>query len=83
MVLKGTIWLETHPYREKGGHCITIFVYGVTYTLRISLTSFLWDMGKENSPRCDAANAAYNLGLLCLLLRVTLTRKSKTFNYMF
>ena len=26
-----------------------------TYSTHISLVSFLWDIGKQNSPRCDAA----------------------------
>ena len=37
----------------------------------LSLASFLWNIDKQNSPRCDAAeraeHAASRLGLLCLL----------------
>ena len=42
-------------------------------TNHISLASFLWDIGKQNRPRCDAAergvpqNAASHLRLFCLL----------------
>ena len=30
-------------------------------------SSFLWDIGKKKSPRCDTAVAASDLGLFCLL----------------
>ena len=33
----------------------------------ISLASFLWDIGKQNSPKCDAAKSASHLGIFCLL----------------
>ena len=58
--------------------CIKQFLWGfifrevahiVTHLLvtHMSLASFLWDIGKLNSPRCDATNMASNLGLFCLL----------------
>ena len=33
----------------------------------ISLASFLWDVGKQHSPRCDAAECSVPSGLFCLL----------------
>ena len=40
---------------------------GQLFLTRIGLASFLWDKGKQYSPRCDAANPASHLGLFCLL----------------
>ena len=28
---------------------------GITFLTHLSLASLLWDIGKQNSPRCDAA----------------------------
>ena len=35
--------------------------------IHLSLASFLWDIGKQNSPRCDAAEHVVPSGVFCLL----------------
>ena len=46
----------------KKGLCVKMVL------THISLASFLWDIGKQNSPRCDAAKRGAPSGLFCLLL---------------
>ena len=38
----------------------------VAYLTHISLASFLWDIGKQNSPRCDAAKCGVPSGAILL-----------------
>ena len=48
------------------------YVYNAQIISFISLASFLWDIGKQYSPRCDAADsAASHLGLFCLLREIS------------
>ena len=37
----------------------------------INLASFLWDMGKQNSPDVTPLNTTSHLGLFCLLIGIS------------
>ena len=37
----------------------------------LSLASLLWGIGKQHSPRCDAAERTSHLGLFCLLKEIS------------
>ena len=46
-----------------------------TYSTHISLVSFLWDIGKQNSPRCDAAirgvpSGGYSAGYMIFIKKM-------------
>ena len=37
--------------------------FAIYFLTNISLMAFLWDIGKQNSPRCDAAKRGYSVCL--------------------
>ena len=55
--------LNIYPFGIHFPHNWNLFLKLFTH---ISLASFLWDIGKQHSPRCDAAECGAHLGLFCL-----------------
>ena len=53
---------KLHEYMYADSNC-GLRVHGFPVLTNISLAYFLWDIGKQDSPRCDSAK----LGLFCLL----------------
>ena len=47
----------------------------------ISLAAFLWDIGKQNSPRCDAAECGVPSGAILFALRKFIENEIKMKNY--
>ena len=69
-------WDVKHHFIQTNN--FRVFDWEGRHLTHLSLTSLLWDIGKQNSPRCDAAIlapdvmpqiAASHLGLFCLLAR--------------
>ena len=43
----------------------------------LSLTSLLWDIGKKNSPRCDAAECGVPSGAILFANRIFIEKSNK------
>ena len=46
-----------------------VFIYKTWSLTHLSLASFLWDIGKQNSPRCDAAERGVPSGAILFASR--------------
>ena len=53
---------------------VVIFLVDLTH---ISLVSFLWDIGKQNSPRCDAAKRGVPSGAILFAQRKFIEKRNK------
>ena len=59
-----------HVYGYMKGHEIAISTH-------ISLASLLWDIGKQNSPRCDAAERGVPSGTILFAKRIFIKKLFK------
>ena len=59
---------------------ITLPTSGILYSViltHLSLASFMWDIGKQNSPRCDAAERGVPSGAILFAYRIFIEKLKK------
>ena len=49
---------------------VSSFINGLSQHMSISLASFLWDTGKQNNPRCDAAKRGVPSGAILFACKI-------------
>ena len=62
MGFKG-VYIAPMCFRNDSHRSLQIHVCGLCFT-HMSLASLLWDIGKQNSPRCDAAERGVPSGAI-------------------
>ena len=57
---------------------ITAYCIDVSTHIRVSLASFLWDIGKQNSPKCDATKRIIPSGAILFAEKIFIEKSKNT-----